>query len=180
MFGFSFVCTRCKIRPINPQSVLMLSSQEKFQVNLVIKQQSGDKNRHQPLHARDKLCAVPAGFPVIIHRSVWNSIFLLMVTVRKCEIYHMHYLLPHPCLAMVLFASVDSLYVALMGEVPRLISTRQASVVVCVTETQSQLRMASSMVTNLIPSDSFHIIFTSSPNRKKNGCCKGRCYTFIL
>lgn len=95
-----------------------------------------------------------------------------MITVRKCEIYHMQYLLPHPCLAMVLFASVGLLYVALMGEVPRLISTRLASVVVCVTKTQSQLRMASSMVTNLIPSDSFHIIFTSSPNRKKMGAVK--------
>lgn len=37
---------------------------------------------------------------------------------------------------------------------------------VCVTQTQSQLRMASSMVTNLIPSDSFHIIFTSSQTGK--------------
>lgn len=37
---------------------------------------------------------------------------------------------------------------------------------VCVTQTQSQLRMARSMVTNLIPSDSFHIIFTSSQTGK--------------
>lgn len=122
--GFYFVCTLCKIRPVSPRSVLMLSLQEKFQVNLVIKQQSGDKNHQQPLHARDKLCAVPVGFPVILHHSVWNSSFLLMITVGKCEIYHMHYLLPHPGLAVVLFASVDSLYVALMGEVPRLSSTR--------------------------------------------------------
>lgn len=46
---------------------------------------------------------------------------------------------------------------------------------VCVTTTQSQLRTASSLVTNLIPSDSFHIISTSSPNRKKAGCESGGC-----
>lgn len=36
----------------------------------------------------------------------------------------------------------------------------------CVTQTQSQLQMEGSMVTNLIPSDSFHIIFTSSQTGK--------------
>lgn len=43
----------------------------------------------------------------------------------------------------------------------------------CVTTTQSQLRTASSLVTNLIPSDSFHIISTSSPSRKKESCESG-------
>lgn len=50
--------------------------------------------------------------------------FFLLTTVRKCEIHCMQYLLPHPCQAMVPFASAEWLYFALMGDVPRLISAR--------------------------------------------------------
>lgn len=43
----------------------------------------------------------------------------------------------------------------------------------CVTKTQSRLRTASSLLTDLIPSDSFHIISASSPRRKREGCKSG-------
>lgn len=50
--------------------------------------------------------------------------FLLTIRVKKCEMYHMQYLLPHPFLAFAAFASADLLYVAIMRKVSSLISVR--------------------------------------------------------
>lgn len=114
------------------------------------------------------------------HRSVMSDATVALwwtgVSYLNWDVYHMQYLpqLPvsfystHLCLpACYMLRSREKCQVPSAWDMPLWYSSA------CVTMTQPQLRTASSLVTNLILPDSFHIISTSSPSGEKGSCESG-------
>lgn len=101
---------------------------------------------------------------------VWKSVFMLMTPYYKWEICHIRGSTRRRSIST--FASVELLqYMCPVWSGWDPLRWYRAA---CVITTRPQLRTASSLVTNLIPSDSFHIISTSSPSREKRKLWKWR------